>query len=108
VGLALVLFYTLLLSISEFLSFDISYCIAATATILLISAYAKAVMHSVKNGLLIGAVLLGLYSFMYIIIQLEETALLVGSIGLFILLSIVMQVSRKINWNAIRFSNTNN
>jgi inner membrane protein len=101
VGLGLVIFYTLLLSISEYIAFDYAYIIASIATILLITYYACSVMQSNKNGLLIGIVLLVLYIFMYVIIQLEETSLLVGSIGLFVALAIIMQVSKKINWNKL-------
>ncbi len=98
VGLALIIFYTLLLSISEFLFFDYAYLIASAAVISLISLYAKGHFKSWKiAGLFIG-VLCGLYAFNYVLISLEDTALLVGSIALFIVLAIVMYVSRKINW----------
>ena len=48
----------------------------------------------------------GLYSFIFILIRLEDTALLVGSVGLFIVLAIVMYVSRKINWYNPSLDNT--
>ena len=98
IGLALVIFFTLLLSISEFLMFDYAYLIAAAATILLITAYAKAHFKSYKTAAVFGTVLSCLYSFIFVLIRLEDTALLVGSIGLFIVLAIVMFASRKINW----------
>lgn len=98
VGLALVIFYTLLLSISEYLYFNYAYLVAATATVSLISLYAKGHFKSWKIAGLFGLVLGGLYGFNYVLISLEDTALLVGSISLFIVLAIVMYVSRKINW----------
>ena len=98
IGLALVIFFTLLLSISEFLIFDYAYFIAATATILLITLYAKAHFKSSKTAAVFGTILSCLYSFIFVLIRLEDTALLVGSIGLFIVLAIVMFASRKINW----------
>ena len=98
VGLALVIFYTLLLSISEYLYFDYAYLIAAIATVSLISLYAKGHFKSWKIAGLFGLILGGLYGFNYVLISLEDTALLVGSISLFIVLAIVMYVSRKINW----------
>jgi inner membrane protein len=101
VGLALVIFYTLLLSISEYIDFGWAYAIAATATILLVGYYATNVMHSAKNGLLITIVLTLLYAFMYAIIQLEENSLLVGSIGLFATLATIMHLSKKIKWDAL-------
>lgn len=98
VGLALVIFYTLLLSVSEFLLFDQAYAIAATGTILLISLYANSHFKNWKTATLFGGVLSGLYAFIFILIRLEDTALLVGSIGLFLVLAMVMYASRKINW----------
>ncbi len=98
VGLALVIFYTLLLSISEFILFDQAYWIASAATILLITLYAKSHFDSWKTAALFGAVLTGLYGFIFVLIRLEDTALLVGSIGLFLVLALVMYASRKINW----------
>ena len=98
VGLALVIFYTLLLSISEYLLFDQAYLIAAAATILLITMYAKSHFTSWKTAVVFGSVLSALYGFIFILIRLEDTALIVGSIGLFIVLALVMYVSRKINW----------
>jgi inner membrane protein len=98
VGLALVIFYTLLLSISEYILFDYAYSIAAAATILLITFYAKSHFNSWKSASIFGTLLTCLYGFIFILIRLEDTALLVGSIGLFIILSLVMYGSRKINW----------
>ncbi len=105
VGLALVIFYTLLLSVSEYVFFDWAYIIACVATTALIAFYTKSIMKSIKTALIMVAVLAGLYSFMYTIIQLEETSLLVGSIGLFIVLAIIMQLSKKINWNKLAITN---
>ncbi|HEX5024464.1 MAG TPA: cell envelope integrity protein CreD [Agriterribacter sp.] len=98
VGIALCIFYTLLLSISEYLRFNIAYAIAATSTIMLISFYTKSLFHKWKIAALFGVMLTLLYSFIFILIQLQDGALLFGSIGLFILLSIVMYYSRKIDW----------
>ncbi len=103
VGLALVIFYSLLLSFSEYILFDYAYLIAATATVLLISLYAKSHFNSNKSALIFAAVLSGLYGFLFVLIRLEDTALLVGSIGLFMVLAAVMYASRKINW----YNNTN-
>jgi len=98
VGLALVIFYTLLLSVSEFMVFDQAYLIAALATILLITLYAKSHFANWKTAVLFGLVLCGLYGFIFVLIRLEDTALLVGSIGLFLVLAMVMYGSRKIDW----------
>lgn len=98
VGLALVIFYTLLLSIAEFLGFNTAYAIAATATVLLIGIYAVSLFKSAKTSMLLSGFLGMLYGFIYILIQLEDTALLAGSIGLFVLLAAAMHFSKKINW----------
>ncbi len=98
IGLALVIFYTLLLSISEFIFFDNAYLVAASATVSLISLYARGHFNSWKTAGIFASVLSGLYSFIFILIRLEDTALLLGSIGLFIILALVMYASRKINW----------
>ena len=98
IGLALIIFYTLLLSISEFITFDKSYLVAASATILLIAFYAYGHFKSVKTASVFGLVLSLLYGFTFVLIQMEDTALLLGSIGLFIILALAMYASRKINW----------
>ena len=98
VGLALVIFYTLLLSVSEFILFDQAYLIASLATISLITLYVKSHFESWKTAAVFGGVLCGLYGFIFILIRLKDTALLVGSIGLFLVLALVMYGSRKINW----------
>lgn len=98
IGLALIIFYTLLLSMSEFIAFDWAYLIAATAIILLISLYAYGHFKSTKTASVFGGVLSLLYGFTFVLIRLEDTALLLGSIGLFIMLSLAMYASRKVNW----------
>ena len=105
IGIALVIFFTLLLSISEFLMFDAAYCIAAVATILLISFYAKSHFKSNKTASVFGLFLTCLYAFIFVLIRLEDAALLVGSIGLFVILALVMFGSRKINWYGEKSNN---
>lgn len=98
IGLALVMFYTLLISMSEHSSFLIAYATAAIAVLVLISAYSRAILQGLKFPTLIAASLASLYGFIYVIIQLENYALLVGSIGLFVILGIIMFASKKIDW----------
>ncbi len=99
IGLALCLFYTLLVSISEHLSFSLSYAIASIMTIGLLVFYLSGILKIKKTALTIGGMLLLLYIYIFILIQMEIYALLVGSIGLFIILAIIMYYSLKINWN---------
>jgi inner membrane protein len=98
VGLALCLFYTLLLSFSEYIGFNNAYLVAAIATVLLIAWFVRSILQSSKMSLFIGALLTLLYGFIFTLIQLQDYALLMGSIGLFITLGIVMYFSRKIKW----------
>ncbi|WP_411893718.1 cell envelope integrity protein CreD [Winogradskyella sp. A2] len=99
IGIALIMFYTLLVSISEHSNFLKAYLIAGVSVVLLITLYSKSILKTLKFPIFIGLSLTALYAFIYVIIQLENYALLVGSIGLFIILAIVMFVSRKIDWN---------
>ena len=99
IGLALTMFYTLLVSISEHSNFLKAYLIAGISVIALITLYSKSILKTIKFPVFIGLSLTALYTFIYVIIQLENYALLVGSIGLFLILAIVMYVSRKIDWN---------
>lgn len=99
IGFALVIFYTLLLSISEYMQFGLAYLISSAATVLLISWYTKGIFKQWPIVLLFAFILSLLYIFIYIIIQLQDDALLFGSIGLFVLLAIIMYFSRKVNWN---------
>ena len=98
VGAALLVFYTLLLSISEYVTFNLAYLIASLATILLITLYSEAVLKSWKLGLFVGGVLAILYGYMFTILQLQDYALLAGSIFIFVVLCLVMYFSRKVDW----------
>jgi inner membrane protein len=98
IGLALVLFYTLLISITEHSTFSIAYLIATCAVIVMLFLYTLSILKSKKFSIFIAATLAALYTFIHVIIQLENYALLVGSIGLFLILGIVMYFSRKIDW----------
>ena len=98
IGLALVIFYSLLLAISEFVAFDYAYLIASLGTIILIGLYAKSHFKSWKSSGIFTGVLTLLYGFIFVLIRLEDTALLVGSIGLFIILALTMYASKKVNW----------
>ncbi len=102
VGVAIIVFYTLLLSISEHIKFNFAYIIASVLTISLVSLYTRSILKSKQIGFLIFGILLIMYSFIFTIIQLEDYALLIGSLGMFIILCIVMYYSRKIDWYNIK------
>jgi len=98
IGIALTMFYTLLISISEHSNFLKAYLIAGVAVVTLITLYSKSILKMMKFPIFVGISLTALYTFIFVIIQLESYALLVGSIGLFIILASVMYASRKIDW----------
>lgn len=102
VGLALCVFYTLLIALSEHIAFKFSYLISSISIISLITLYAKSIFNNKKLTTLIGLILIVLYLFIYSIIQMEDYALLMGSVGLFIVLATIMYLSRKIDWYAIK------
>lgn len=97
-GCALVLFYTLLLSISEYTGFNLAYLIAGVATITLVTWFVGSIMRSGKLATFIGFVLTVVYGYIFTIIQLQDYSLLMGSIGLFVALAIIMYFSRKLQW----------
>jgi len=99
IGLALIMFYTLLISITEHSSFLKAYLISGISVVVMISLYSISILKNKKFPAFIGTSLAVLYSFIYVIIQLENYALLFGSIGLFLILGAVMYFSRKIDWN---------
>lgn len=101
IGMAILIFYTLVLSLSEHMHFNYAYILSATAVSLIISGYAKAIVSNSKFALTILGILAVLYCYLFIVLQLEDYALIMGSIGLFIILAIVMYITRKINWYEI-------
>jgi inner membrane protein len=97
IGLALVLFYSLLLSLSEVLGFAPAYLIAAAMTAVLISIHLSSILRSAKQGWLVGALLAILYALIFMLIHMGSYALLAGSLGLFVILALVMYFSKKFN-----------
>jgi inner membrane protein len=99
IGLALIMFYTLLISITEHSTFSFAYSIAGASVVGMITLYSISILKNRKFPMFIGIALFVLYTFIYVIIQMEDYALLVGSIGLFAILGAVMYFSRKIDWS---------
>lgn len=100
VGGALCLFYLLLLSISEHAPFAVAYAIGSIATVALISSYGAALLRSRIRVAGLAGVLALLYGYLYVLLQLEDWALLMGSIGLFLILALVMYATRRVDWGA--------
>jgi inner membrane protein len=100
IGAALVIYYTLLISISEYLGYNAAYAIATLASLTLLSLYVSTFLQDTKLVMLFSALLVLVYSFIFVIIQIQEFSLLVGSVGLFIILASIMYFSRDIRWYA--------
>ncbi|MBD70559.1 cell envelope integrity protein CreD, partial [Candidatus Poribacteria bacterium] len=101
IGLAIILFYVLLLSMSEHLSFDISYILSAVAITCTITGYAQGILRNNHFTLTVLGILIILYTYLYIVLQSEDYALIMGSIGLFVVLITVMYITRKIDWYSL-------
>jgi len=100
VGAAISLFFLLLLSLSEHLPFSIAYAAAGSACVLLLGYYASYMLHSWRRGLPFGLGMATLYGLLYLLLQLEQTALIVGSLALFALLALIMTLTRRVDWYA--------
>ena len=97
-GTALVLFYLLLLSLSEHVSFGIAYAIATAGCVALLAYYLSHVLDSLGWGLGFGALIGAVFGILYVLISLEDLALLAGSVTLFGALALVMTLTRKVDW----------
>jgi inner membrane protein len=98
VGLALVLYYTILIALSEHIGFNIAYFISSIATIALVALYALTFFKNKSNMIVFSATLTVFYAFVFVITKEQDYALLIGSVGLFIALAATMFASRKIEW----------
>lgn len=101
VGLALAMFFLLLLSFSEHIGFTAAYVVSAAACVALVSFYVRHALASRGQGLGFGAALAGLYGLLYGILSSEDYALLMGSLLVFGLLATVMVLTRRVSWNGI-------
>ncbi len=99
-GVALVLFFVLLLAFAEVVGFTPAYVLASAAIAGLNTAYSAAVLGSWRRAYFIGALLVGLYAVLYILLSLEAYSLLIGSLLLFAALAGVMYATRRIDWGA--------
>jgi inner membrane protein len=98
VAFALLIFYALLISISEQAGFNLAYLISAVAVTSLISWYSFTMLHDMRMVAWVTLLQTSLYIFLFTILQLQDYALLAGSIGLFAILAIIMRGSQQIKW----------
>ena len=98
IGAALIIYYTLLLSFSEHVGYNLAYIIASVATVALIGAYSRSFFTHGKLSILFSALLIVFYLFIYVIILQQDFSLLIGSVGLFVIIGTLMYFSRKVKW----------
>lgn len=98
IGLALVVFYVLLIALAEYMGFGLAYLVGAAATIALITIYSSHILKSKKLTGAVFALLSFIYVYLYVLLQMEENTLLVGAISLFIALATIMFVTRNVDW----------
>lgn len=98
-GFALCVFYLLELSLSEHMKFMAAYAIASTAITAMITAYGKVILKTYKKAAIVGSVVIALYTYLYVTLCNEDYALLMGSIGLFVILGLIMFLTRRVNWS---------
>lgn len=102
VGLAIIVFFLLLISLSEHIGFNSAYLISSIAIVGLISFYSYYILKSKKLVAQVGTILGSLYLLLFVILQMEDFALLVGSLLVFSVLAMAMYSSRHINWYDIK------
>ncbi len=100
-GIALVLFFVLLLAFAEMIGFMPAYLLASAGIIGLLSAYSAAILKSWKRARLLAALLTGLYALLYVLLNLEAYALVIGSVLMFAALAAVMYLTRGVDWGGL-------
>jgi len=98
VGLALSLFFLILISYAEYLGFDAAYTVSSTIVIGMNAAYSASILKNYRYALLVGSIQLALFGTIYILLNSEDTGLMSGSIMLAIALSATMYFTRNISW----------
>lgn len=98
VGLAIAVFYLLLISLVEHIAFKWAYLIGVICCCSLLAFYVRYMLHSIRSAALFGSMIAGLYGLLYVIVQAEDFALLMGSILVFLVLTALMYTTRHIDW----------
>ena len=97
-GMANLVFYLLLLSLSEHVSFNLAYLAAAAATTLMVTLHSRSAFGSPRGALALGPVMGCSYLFLFVTLRSEDWALLIGSVGTFVVLGLVMFFTRRVDW----------
>jgi inner membrane protein len=102
VGFGLSLFYLMLLSLAEHLGFGLSYILASAGIITLITGYSSAIFRSNQLSAIMGGFLVFVYGLLYVLLQMQDYALLLGSLVLFVVLAVVMYLTLRIDWYGVK------
>jgi inner membrane protein len=102
VGLALSMFYLLLIALSEHIAFVVAYLVAAASLVLLIGLYIAGALRSSRRGLVAGGAMSMIYGLLYMLVLSEDYSLLLGAIILFVALAAVMLATRRFDWYQAR------
>jgi inner membrane protein len=100
-GGALCLFYLLELSLSEHIGFPLAYSLASIAVVSLVAGYSVVILQDIMRALFVVGVVFLLYAYLYILLMNEDYALLIGSVGLFLILAAIMYATRRVDWYAV-------
>ncbi len=95
---SLLCFSLLLTALAEHMSFELAYGLSSFAIISQIAFYAFGLIHKKSERMMFVGLLVSLYLYLFIVLRLEEVALLVGALGMFALITVAMFVTKKINW----------
>jgi inner membrane protein len=98
VGVAMCLFYLLQLALSEHLGFHQAYVVASLSIVLMITGYTMSALQTKRRGGIVGVMQVALYSYLYVVLASQDYSLLLGSVGLFVFLAIVMFLTRRVDW----------
>ena len=101
VGIALCIFYLLLLSLSEHVPFVMAYLAASMGVTAIITIYSAGVLKRMRRAIYMACMFCGVYGFLYVLLQLTEMALLLGSVGVFLILGFIMVFTRNMDWYAL-------
>jgi inner membrane protein len=103
VGFALCVFYVLLLALGEHLGFGLAYAAAAAATAILVAGYSRSILGSRRWAAVVLAALAVLYGYLYVLLRLEDFSLLLGALGLFAAIALLMRLTRHLDWHSLTF-----
>jgi len=104
IGFGMILFYMLFVSLSEHLNFIISYFLSAIAVISMITGYSIAILKTRRRGGIIAGLLLCLYAYLFILLENQDYTLLLGSVALFMILGVVMYITRNVDWYRLKLN----